>query len=126
VRTLEARSSQLIDLAWHDPGKVTPQILEGYRKPLRADNWDRALWELTLATGPLALPTRIGEIGVPTIVITGDDDRIVPTEQSVRLAAELPHAELVVIPECGHIPHEEQPSAFLEATLGFLQRIRAQ
>jgi pimeloyl-ACP methyl ester carboxylesterase len=55
------------------------------------------------------------------LVITGDDDRIVPTEQSVRLAGELPNAELVVIPECGHVPHEECPGPTLEAMEAFLE-----
>jgi pimeloyl-ACP methyl ester carboxylesterase len=55
-------------------------------------------------------------------VITGDDDRIVPTEQSVRLAGELPEAELVVIPNCGHVPHEECPEPFLQAVRQFLNR----
>jgi pimeloyl-ACP methyl ester carboxylesterase len=88
---------------------------------LRAEDWDRALWELTAASHPLGLEDRLDEIGVPVLVITGDDDRIVPTEQSVRLASELPDAKLVVIPDCGHVPHEECPEAFLKAVRAFLR-----
>ena len=33
--------------AWHDPSRIPPEFWEGYQKPLRAQNWDRALWELT-------------------------------------------------------------------------------
>ncbi len=54
------------------------------------------------------------------LVITGDDDRIVPTEQSVRLAGELPNATLLVIPACGHVPHEECPAPVLDAMAKFL------
>jgi pimeloyl-ACP methyl ester carboxylesterase len=61
---------------------------------------------------------------VPALVITGDDDRVVPTEQSVRLARELPQAELVVLPSCGHIPQEECPAPFLQAVKGFLARLK--
>jgi pimeloyl-ACP methyl ester carboxylesterase len=57
---------------------------------------------------------------VPVLVITGDDDRIVPTESSIRLSGELPGSELVVIPQCGHVPQEECPEAFLAAVNGFL------
>jgi pimeloyl-ACP methyl ester carboxylesterase len=39
------------------------------------------------------------------------------------LAGELPDAELVVIPNCGHIPHEECPAAFLRAVKDFLARL---
>lgn len=107
--------------AWHDPAKLTPEIWEGYIKPLRVENWDRALWEIIRASHPLGLEKRLGEVQVPVLVITGDDDRIVPTEQSIRLAREIPGAHLVVIPECGHVPQEECPGPFLEAVEAFLR-----
>lgn len=110
--------------AWHDPGKITAEVWEGYQKPLQAENWDVALWELTLAGRPSRLAERLSELTLPVLVITGDDDRIVPTEQSVRLAGELPNAELVVIPNCGHVPHEECPQPVLQAITSFLARIR--
>lgn len=106
--------------AWHDPAGFTEEIWEGYSKPLQVEGWDRALWELTLANRETGLQDRLAEIRQPTLVITGDDDRIVPTEQSIRLAGELPDARLVVIPACGHVPQEECPIAFLEAIGGFL------
>lgn len=107
--------------AWHDPSKLTPEIWEGYTKPLRVENWDRALWEVTRASRPLGLERRLGEVRVPVLVVTGDDDSIIPTEQSIRLAGEIPGAQLVVIPECGHVPQEECPGPFLEAVETFLR-----
>ncbi|MGC8944811.1 MAG: alpha/beta fold hydrolase [Anaerolineae bacterium] len=109
--------------AWHDPEKLTPEIWEGYTRPLRAENWDRALWEVTRASHPLGLEKRLGEVRVPVLVVTGDDDRIIPTEQSVRLAREIAGAQLAVIPECGHVPQEECPGPFLEAVEAFLRNI---
>lgn len=119
-RQIQTRGPELIELAWHDPSKVTPEILEGYQKPLRIADWDKALWELTLASRESGLADRLGEFDLPILVITGDDDRIVPTEQSVRLADELPDAQLVVIPQCGHLPHEERPVEFMQAVANFL------
>jgi pimeloyl-ACP methyl ester carboxylesterase len=106
--------------AWHDPSKITDEIWDGYTKPLQAENWDKGLYEVTLASRSLGLDKRLDEIQVPVLVITGDDDRIVPTEQSIRLAGELLDAELVVVPNCGHVPHEECPEPFLAAVSGFL------
>jgi pimeloyl-ACP methyl ester carboxylesterase len=108
--------------AWHDPSGFTADIWAGYTRPLQAENWDRALWELTVAGGSLDLAARLDDVRLPVLVITGDDDRIVPTAQSVRLAGELPGAELVVIPNCGHVPQEECPQAFLDAVQRFLDR----
>ena len=110
--------------AWHDPSKITPDIWAGYLKPLKADNWDRGLWEFNQAPRAVGLSTRLNEIKQPVLVLTGDDDRIVPTENSVRLARELPNARLVVIPNCGHVPHEECPSEFMQAVTEFLNSIR--
>ncbi len=107
--------------AWHDPEKLTPEIWEGYARLVQVENWDRALWEVMRASHPLGLEKRLGEVRVPVLVITGDDDRIVPTQQSVRLAGEIPGAQLVVIPECGHVPQEECPGPFLEAVEAFLK-----
>ena len=109
--------------AWHDPAKITDDVWAGYQKSLQVANWDRALWELTASNEPSGLPERLQELDLPVLVITGDDDRIVPTEQSVRLAAELPNAELVVVPACGHVPHEECPQAVLEAIETFLANL---
>ena len=124
ARSFPSFGERLGRLAWHDPSRLTPEIWAGYRKPLRVQNWDRALWELTRASRPLGLAERLGEVRVPALVITGDDDRVVPTEQSVRLARELPQAELVVLPSCGHIPQEECPAPFLQAVKGFLARLK--
>jgi pimeloyl-ACP methyl ester carboxylesterase len=110
--------------AWHDPTKITPEIWAGYTKPLQAENWDRSLWEYTLTSRPNDLASQLGEIQVPVLVITGDDDRIVPTERSVRLARELPNAKLVVIPNCGHVPHEECPGEFMNAVREFIAGLK--
>jgi pimeloyl-ACP methyl ester carboxylesterase len=55
---------------------------------------------------------RLTELNMPVLVITGDDDRIVATADSIRLASELPNADLVVLENCGHVPQEECPQAF--------------
>lgn len=120
VRQIEARGDAFLDSAWHDPSQITPEIRDGYRKPLRVQNWDRALWELVQASRQSTLNQRLPGVNAPSLVITGDDDRIVPTEQSLRLADELPSADLVVLPQCGHLPHEECPQPFLTAVQSFV------
>ena len=120
ARQIQTRGPELVELAWYDPSKITPEIMEGYQKPLRVENWDKALWYLTTSSRESSLAERLDEFTLPILVITGDDDRIVPTEQSVRLAGELPNASLVVIPQSGHVPHEETPAEFMQAVIDFL------
>jgi pimeloyl-ACP methyl ester carboxylesterase len=120
VRSIQESGNDIILKAWHDPSKVTAEILANYRKPLQADNWDRALWELTKANESLNLDKRLNELHLPVLVVTGDDDRIIPTEQSLRLAGEIPGAQLTVFTACGHVPQEECPDQFLQAVTPFL------
>jgi pimeloyl-ACP methyl ester carboxylesterase len=122
VRRIQESGVDTLRSAWYDPEKITPQVWEGYLKPLKVENWDRALWELTRASHPLDLPRRLGEVRVPVLVVTGDDDRIVPAGQSVRLAQALSGSDLLVIPNCGHLPQEECPEPFLQAVEAFLAR----
>ncbi len=123
TRQILSHGRDLIKLAWHDPDRLPPEMVENYLKPYKVDNWDKALWEFTLASHPPGITERLEEITQLTLVITGDDDRIVPTRDSVRLAGELPNASLQVIQNAGHLPHEEQPEAFMEALTNFIKTI---
>ncbi len=123
LRSIRSWGIRLLADSWHNASKITPEIIEGYQKPLKAQNWDRALSELILASTKVDLAGRLHEVRKPVLVVTGDDDRIVPTEQSVRLAEDLSGAKLVVIHQCGHLPQEECPEAFLRATIEFLDAI---
>lgn len=114
----------LIELAWHNPALLPPEMLEFYQKPFQVENWDRALWEFTLANRPAGLTERLDKFTQPVLVITGDDDRIVPTAESIRLAGELPNASLKVIANAGHIPQEEQPQEFMDAVINFVAEIQ--
>jgi pimeloyl-ACP methyl ester carboxylesterase len=122
ARNIQKWGRQFGEAAWHDPSRLSDEIWAGYTKPLQAENWDRALWNLTAASGASGLGEQLDRLQLPVLVLTGDDDRIVPTEQSVRLASELPDAELVVFPQCGHVPQEECPGVFLQAVEDFLAR----
>jgi pimeloyl-ACP methyl ester carboxylesterase len=124
VRSIQSRGLEIIKMAWHDPSRITQDTFDGYTRPLHAENWDRALWYFTLASEDAGLTDRLKEFSLPILVITGEDDRIVPTANSIRLAGELPNAQLTVIQEAGHVPHEEQPGAFLQAVIEFLTSLR--
>ena len=110
--------------AWHDPTKITPAIWDGYLKPLKAINWDRGYWEFTASSQPTELASRVKDITMPTLVLTGDDDKIISKERSVKLASDLPNAQLVVFPNCGHVPHEECPADFLNAVRNFMATLK--
>ena len=123
---------QMLDDAWHDLDKRPQETVDLYRKPLQAENWDVALWHYSTVGseasdgGGSGLDNRLGELAMPILLITGDDDRIVPTDSTIALAGELPTAELVVLPACGHVPQEECPQAFINAVDMFLAPLKGE
>jgi pimeloyl-ACP methyl ester carboxylesterase len=66
---------------------------------------------------------RYPEIAVPTLLLWGDTDRVIPMWVAQRLEAELPHATLCVLPRCGHVPPEEQPRESWSAVNDFLRDV---
>jgi len=126
TRFFLSRSDVFIKNAWHDPAKIPPKTIDGYKKILLADNWDKALWEFVKASKQIDLVEELDELNLPILVVAGDDDRIVSTADSVRVAGLIPGAQLVILPECGHVPQEECPEEFLMAVEKFLDQIRAE
>lgn len=65
------------------------------------------------------LPT----IGVPALCIVGDQDVISPVKDMRAMCAAIPHGELRVIDDAGHVSNVEQPDAFNEAVAQFVARL---
>jgi pimeloyl-ACP methyl ester carboxylesterase len=124
ARSVQKWGVDFLHSAWHNPNLITPEILAGYQKPLHIANWDKGLFELIRVPTIGSLVPRLKEIQIPTLVITGDDDRIVPTQSSKQLAAEISQAMLIIIPNCGHLPQEEQPLLFLNAVEPFILSLK--
>jgi pimeloyl-ACP methyl ester carboxylesterase len=61
------------------------------------------------------LPSRLAALDVPTLVLWGEADRMMPVENGQALAELQPTARLVVVPGAGHNVHQEDPEAVLEA-----------
>ncbi len=61
-------------------------------------------------------------ISVPTLLIHGADDQIIPLEDMQDMEAKIPQAELQIIPDAGHMVNLEQPQGFNQAVRDFLHR----
>jgi 3-oxoadipate enol-lactonase len=68
------------------------------------------------------LTDQVGAIRVPTLVVIGELDRIIPPDGGRELARRIPGAELAEVPGVGHIGYAERPKTFNELVLGFLKR----
>jgi 3-oxoadipate enol-lactonase len=77
------------------------------------------------AAGMAERPDRTGElgsIGVPTLVVTSEGDRLIPPAVTAPMAQAIPGAELVTIAGAGHLSNLEAPGEFDEALAAHLAR----
>ena len=57
---------------------------------------------------------------MPTLIIWGEQDTIIPVSHALAAHVAIPHSRLELIAEAGHFPHVETPERFLEVLLDFL------
>jgi pimeloyl-ACP methyl ester carboxylesterase len=63
----------------------------------------------------------LAAIKCPTLVLSGDEDNIIPNSLSVEMANNIRNAELVILPNCGHLPQPEQPQATADVLVEWLR-----
>jgi len=64
----------------------------------------------------------IRRVGVPTLVVNGKDDKVVPLASAFRFLQLIDDSWGYIIPHCGHWAMIEHPESFAEATLSFIDR----
>ncbi len=67
---------------------------------------------MALSSAEMDTRELLPRIGMPTLVLWGDDDRRSPMRVAEQLSAAIPGAELAIIPNAGHLSNMEQPDAF--------------
>ena len=63
---------------------------------------------------------RLPNISAPTLAITGSEDELIPPENATVMVERIPVAQMISIDGGGHLFLIEQPEAFNEAVIGFL------
>ena len=122
VSSIATNGLDLLYLSYNDPDSVTEQTLAGYTQPLKVAGWERAFWEFNRAPRNTGVSETLSEINIPTLVLTGDNDLVVETADSIEVAGMISGAELVVIPQTGHLPNEESPEEFAQAVIDFVEK----
>jgi pimeloyl-ACP methyl ester carboxylesterase len=108
--------------------RIPPGTLEGYAAPFKMPgtfeyaigvtrHWTAGLRELTSELPKIA--------DYSTLIIWGTRDRAVDPKSAEPLQKVFRHAQLLMIPDAGHLPYEETPEEFNRAVLNFLQSTSA-
>jgi len=104
-------------LAGPRAGPAVLHRLEESIAALRRDSYLKAMETVSR----YVIPLDYGSVRVPTLVISGADDRLIEPQASQRLADAIPGARFAVIPDAGHLSNIEQPEAFNRLVLDFLR-----
>ena len=103
-----------------DPSRVTEALVERYFELTLREGNRRALGLRMQQLEPGAAAERIKTIALPTLVLWGGRDRLNPPATAQRFAADIHGSRVVVFDTLGHVPHEEDPAATVQATIAFL------
>ncbi len=103
-----------------DPSKVTPALVDRYFE-LNLREGNRHALRLRMRQLNLGDDAaRIATLKLPTLVIWGGRDRLIPPANGDHFARDIAGSRLVVFPELGHVPHEEDPARTVAAVKDFL------
>lgn len=130
----EQRVAQVIRLCFADPSRqpanrMAEAVAEAeYRRQMRwaGDAFLRSIRGL-IATylassrgGPRSMWTRMASITAPTLVVWGARDKLVNVRLAPQVAAAIPDARLLVLPDSGHVAQMEHPDTVARAVLALM------
>jgi pimeloyl-ACP methyl ester carboxylesterase len=108
--------------AYADPARMTEATVQRSYDLMLAPGVRRAI---IARMGQVVLPEPVPllrRITVPTLLLWGEQDRMIPIANAQDYLAALPDARLVALPGIGHVPMEEAPEATIAPLRDFLAR----
>jgi pimeloyl-ACP methyl ester carboxylesterase len=112
-------------LAYHRRELITPEVVAGYARSVREFPrrlaFRRFCQQLQIPPLP-EIAAMLQKIHQPTVLIWGQEDRILPVRQAAWVQERLPQARTHLLRDVGHAPQEEAPTAVNEIIIDFLTR----
>jgi len=110
----------LIDSVFSDRRLVDPNIVDYYRRVFTTKRWRTGFLRTVRGTMEHCVRDRLSEVKHPTLLVSGQDDRIVDPHQAEAAAELLPQGRYICIPQCGHAPQMEKPKIVNRLVVDFL------
>lgn len=105
--------------AYHDQSlaSIDAQICAALH--LKSPSWQQALIAFTKSGGYSSFGDKLSEIEQPTLILWGENDRILGTEDAYKFKEAITNSQLIWIENCGHVPHLEKPEITAKYILEF-------
>lgn len=105
-----------------DQSKVTPEMVKRYEDlNLCCGNREATGIRFTLPSNDVQVAERLGEIRVPTLILWGDKDGLIPVIYANEYAKRINGSKLIIYPNVGHIPMEEVAEQSAQDVRAFLE-----
>jgi pimeloyl-ACP methyl ester carboxylesterase len=113
--------AEVADYSYHDPDsfRIDPSTMTAEQQAIMAGNRASLAVYAGTAMADLGLAARLQQVGMPTLVLWGDSDRIAVPEYGRAFAAAIPGAQFQLLPATGHVPQIETPEQLLRAIWNF-------
>ncbi len=109
--------------AYFDKAFVTPDAELCAALHLDCPSWKESLIAFTKSGGYNFLTAKIPQIAPSTLVIWGEQDKILGTRDARRFEGAIADCQLIWVPQCGHVPHLEKAQDTANAILPFVERL---
>jgi pimeloyl-ACP methyl ester carboxylesterase len=106
-----------------DPSLVSDELIDRYFDLTTRKGNRQALAERFKQTQPGQMAERISEIQVPTLILWGQKDRLIPPSLAERFHQDIDNSQVHIFPALGHVPQEENPQQTVEVLLTFLAQL---
>jgi len=122
LRALPARGRVRDGLrnAVYDPSQITEADVDAYYAPLRSAGGMNAFIARMHQQVADERGARVHTIAAPTLVISGDSDRVIPPAIAQRYHELIAGSDLLLIPQTGHLPQEERPDETVAAIVRWI------
>jgi len=114
----------LVEQGFHnvfgDPRRVTPEMVERSIALTQREGNRAAILERFRQRRPSPLADRISTLKLPTLIVWGGRDRLVPVAVAHRLHGDIAGSTLAIFDDLGHAPEEEDPARTVAAVKQFL------
>jgi pimeloyl-ACP methyl ester carboxylesterase len=104
-----------------NPELVTPQLVDRYYElSLRAGNRTALVQRFSQRDDPTLNRARISQLNVPSLILWGGRDRLIPPANAELFNAAIKGSQLQMFETLGHVPQEEDPASTVAAIKAFL------
>lgn len=110
-----------LEQAYGDASRVDEESVQSRLRALRVRGTAEALTSMIATPRNSALPGAAARLNVPTLIIWGERDRVVPLAHGRKLLHEMHDARMEIVRGAGHLPHEEFPEMVNSLLVGFLE-----